>query len=163
MGKVIISAGEKLHCHSKEGIIGALIKYNNRKCALTAYHILKAGNCNVGDKINLDEHYGRLEEIRKEADLAIISIDASDDEVKISEIATPEIGSAYSLNGFKRIDCRVMTIGRTYHYLAFPWATSPFQGIVDHPLSRRVRCWEFWPAYFTTMPTVLPFLLIDLK
>jgi hypothetical protein len=134
MGKVIISAGMKLHCHSKEGVIGAIISYNNRKCALTAYHILKAGNCSVGDKITLNGYSGKVVEVKEEADLAIISIDALDEEVNISKIATPEIGPAYSLNGFKRINCRVMTVGRTYHYLAFPMGNLPLPGDSGSPI-----------------------------
>ena len=134
MEKKIIAAGGKLICHKKDGVIGAVINYNNQNCAITAYHILKVGKCSLGSKINLNGHYGEVIKIIEDLDLAIIVIDAPEDEVLISKISEPEIGSAYSLNGSKRINCRVMTVGKTYHYLAFPMGDLPLPGDSGSPI-----------------------------
>lgn len=47
-----LSAGGALKCNEKEGIIGALIKYHEKNCVLATYHVLKAQNCKLGDKIS---------------------------------------------------------------------------------------------------------------
>lgn len=137
MDKKIIAAGGKLICHNREGVIGAIIRYNNINCALTAYHILKAGKCGLRDKILFNGFSGRVMEVREEADLVIISINAKDEFIELSNIAKPRIGPAYSLNGSKRIECRVMTVGLTYHYLAFPMGNLPLPGDSGSPIIQR--------------------------
>jgi hypothetical protein len=39
-----VRGGGTLICNDKAGIIGAVIKYENRNCILTAYHVLRVGN-----------------------------------------------------------------------------------------------------------------------
>jgi len=67
-------------------------------------------------------------------DLAVIEVDAPEEEIEISDIAEPEIGPAYSLNGTKRINCNVMTVGKTYHYLSFPMGDMPLPGDSGSPI-----------------------------
>lgn len=63
-----------------------------------------------------------------------MEIDAPEEEIKISQITEPKIGPAYSFNGTKRIDCKVMTIGKTYHYLSFPFSDLPLPGDSGSPI-----------------------------
>ncbi len=129
-----IAAGGTIVCNKIEGVIGAVIKYNNKNCAITAYHLLEAGKCNLNDIIRLNSYKGRIIEILWNNDLAIIEIIAPESEIKFSEIDKPEIGPAYSLNHTKRINCRVMTVGTTYHYLAFPFNPLPLPGDSGSPI-----------------------------
>ena len=134
MNKKVIAAGGNLMCHNKNGVIGALIRYNGRNCALTAYHILKVGGCGLGSKINVECRSGVVIKIIEEQDLAVLTIDAPDEGIEFSKITEPKIGPAYSLNGNKRIECRVMTIGRVYHYLSFPMGDLPLPGDSGSPI-----------------------------
>jgi hypothetical protein len=129
-----IAAGETIVCNKIDGVIGAVIKYNNKNCAITAYHILEAGKCNLSDIVHLNSYKGRIIEIFWNYDLAIIEIIAPESEIKFSEIDQPKIGPAYSLNHTKRINCRVMTVGKTFHYLAFPFNPLPLPGDSGSPI-----------------------------
>lgn len=129
-----IAAGGKLECNKKDGVIGAVIKYHNKICVLTAYHILKAGKCTLKDTIHLNHHYGRLVEIVWDYDLAVIETTAPLSQIKFSRIGKPVIGPAYSLNGDKRINCNIMTVGKTFHYLSFPFSNLPLPGDSGSPI-----------------------------
>lgn len=129
-----IAAGGKLVCNKKDGVIGAVIKKRHKYCALTAYHVLKVGKCELGCTVHFNGHSGEIVHIIWEHDLAIIEINAPKTEIKISKIGKPEIGPAYMLNGDKRINCRVMTIGKTYHYLSFPFSNLPLPGDSGSPI-----------------------------
>lgn len=129
-----IAAGGKFECNKKGGVIGAIIRHRNKTCVLTAYHILKVGNCVLGDVVRLNHYRGRLVEIIWDRDLAVIEIKAPPSEINYSDIGKPEIGPAYSLNGTKRINCNIMTVGKTFHYLSFPFMDLPLPGDSGSPI-----------------------------
>jgi len=129
-----LTAGGKLTCNDKEGIIGAVIKYNGKSCVLTAYHILKVGKCGLGDKVLFDSAEGRVIEILINYDLAIVEIDDCEPDVEFSEIGMPEIGPAYALKDNFKNPCRVLTVGKTYHYLSFSFKTLPLPGDSGSPI-----------------------------
>lgn len=129
-----ITAGGKIVCNKKDGVIGAVIKTHDKYFVLTAYHILKVGKCGLGSTVYLNGYTGRVIEILWDHDLAVVEIDAPEVEIEISKIAAPEIGPAYFLNGTKRINCNVMTTGKTYHYLSFPMDNLPLPGDSGSPI-----------------------------
>lgn len=129
-----IAAGGKISCNNKDGVIGAVIKYHHQSCVLTAYHILKVGKCDIGSTVHLDSYQGQVIKIIWGHDLAVIALNAPEDKIVYSKIAEPVIGPAYSLNGNKRINCNVMTIGKTYHYLSFPMGDLPLPGDSGSPI-----------------------------
>ncbi len=129
-----ISAGGRIVCNKKDGVIGAVVRYKDRYCVLTAYHILKVGKCGLGSSAHLNGFPGKVWGIIWDYDLAVVEIKTSAGNIKISNIALPKIGPAYSLNGNKRINCNVMTIGKTYHYLSFPIGDLPLPGDSGSPI-----------------------------
>lgn len=129
-----LSAGRKLVCNDKEGIIGAIIKYKGENCILTAYHILKVGKCGLGDKVYLGKFEGYLKEIFNNYDLAVIEIYAPQSTLELSNIGRPKIGPAYALKGNYKNPCNIMTIGKTYHYLSFSFKTLPLPGDSGSPI-----------------------------
>lgn len=129
-----IAAGGKIECHKKPGVIGAVIKYAGKTCILTSYHIFRAGKCDLGDSIHLNGHRGKIIEIIWDYDLGIIELDAPPSEIEFSTIGKPEIGPAYSLKGAKRINCNLMTVGKTFHYLSFPFSDLPLPGDSGSPI-----------------------------
>jgi len=129
-----LSAGEKLTCNDKEGIIGAIIKYNGKNCVLTAYHILRVGKCGLGDKVSFNGTEGHVIDILIDYDLAIVEIIDSKLDIEFSEIGNPEIGPAYALKGDFKNPCRVLTVGKTYHYLSFSFNTLPLPGDSGSPI-----------------------------
>jgi hypothetical protein len=130
----MIAAGGKIVCNKKDGVIGAVIKENDKYYVLTAYHVLKAGGCDIGDDVQVDGYSGRVVKFLYYHDLAVIEIDAPEEEIETSNIASPELGPAYSLNGTKRIKCNVMTTGKTFHYLSFPMGDMPLPGDSGSPI-----------------------------
>lgn len=134
MSEKTIAAGGKLKCHNKKGVIGAILQYNGRYYALTAYHILKVGKCGLSSIVYLNGYPGKVVKIIWDHDLAVIWIDAPETEIELSKISEPVIGPAYSLNGDKRINCNIMTIGETYHYLSFPMGNIPLPGDSGSPI-----------------------------
>jgi hypothetical protein len=133
---VKIAAGGKILYNKKDGVIGAIIKYNNKNCIITAYHILKAGKCTLNDTVQLNSRTGRSIEILWDNDLAIIEINAPESEITFTEIDKPELGPAYSLNKDKRINCKIMTTGKTLHYPSFPFKPLPLPGDSGSPKYR---------------------------
>jgi hypothetical protein len=129
-----IAAGGTLVCNDKDGIIGAIIKYKDKNCILTAYHILKVGNCGLGDSIKINEFKGKVTQILIDYDLAIIEIYALKSALEFSDIGKPEIGPAYALKGEFKNPCNIMTVGKTYHYLSFSFRTLPLPGDSGSPI-----------------------------
>lgn len=129
-----LSAGGTLKCNEKEGIIGALIQYHGKNCVLTAYHVLKVGNCRLGDKISFNGIDGRVIELLINYDLAVIEIYAPESVLEFSNIGNPEIGPAYTLKGNFKNPCNIMTIGKTYHYISFSFKTLPLPGDSGSPV-----------------------------
>ena len=129
-----IAAGGKIVCNNKDGVIGAVIKHHNQVCVLTAYHILKVGKCDLDSIVHINGYKGQVIEIIWDHDLAVIALDAPEDKIEYSKISEPVIGPAYSLNGDKRINCNVMTTGKTYHYLSFPMGNLPLPGDSGSPI-----------------------------
>ncbi len=129
-----IAAGRTLICNNKDGIIGAVIKYKDKNCILTAYHILKVGKCSRGSKVNINEFEGHVIEILMDYDLAVIEIYAPQAALEFSNIGKPELGPAYALTGEFKNPCIIMTIGKTYHYLSFSFKTLPLPGDSGSPI-----------------------------
>ncbi|MGZ7069543.1 MAG: hypothetical protein ACXVHN_01865 [Methanobacterium sp.] len=129
-----LSAGGRLICNKKDGIIGAVIKYKGKNCILTAYHILKVGNCALGDKVRIGKYDGHLIEILIDYDLAVIEIYAPPSALEFSEIGRSEIGPAYALKGDFKNPCNVLTTGKTYHYISFSFKTLPLPGDSGSPI-----------------------------
>jgi hypothetical protein len=145
-----LSAGGKLICNDKEGIIGAVIKYNGKNCVLTAYHVLKVGNCGLGDKVRFNGTEGHVIEILIDYDLAIIEIVNFEPNIEFSEIGNPEIGPAYALKGDFKNPCNVMTVGKTYHYLSFPFETLPLPGDSGSPIIQNMKVVGILASVFHT-------------
>ena len=129
-----VRAGGTLTCKDKAGVIGAVIKYNNRNYILTAYHVLRVGNCNLGDALKINEFKGKVTEILINYDLAVSEIYAPESELEFSDIGEPEIGPAYAFNGEFKNPCNIMTIGKTYHYLSFSFKKLPLPGDSGSPI-----------------------------
>ena len=129
-----LSAGGRLVCNNKEGIIGAVIQYKEKNCILTAYHILKVGKCKKGDKVQVGRYEGHLIEILIDFDLAVVEVYAPQSVLEFSHISRPEIGQAYALKGNIKNPCNVLTIGKTYHYLSFSFITLPLPGDSGSPI-----------------------------
>ncbi len=129
-----VSAGRTLICNDKTGIIGGVIKYKDKNCILTAYHVLRVGNCGLGDNIRINKFNGRVIQILMDFDLAIAEIYAPESALDFSDIGKPEIGPAYALKGEFKNPCNIMTIGKTYHYLSFSFKTLPLPGDSGSPI-----------------------------
>lgn len=129
-----ITAGGIVTCHNKEAVLGAVIKYQDINCVLTVSHLLKVGKCSLGDPVEVAGWPGVVLEIIPDLDIAIIEVKAPESEFEFSRIKKPKIGSAYALNGSKKNPCQVMTVGKTYHYLSFPFSTIPLPGDSGSPI-----------------------------
>jgi len=129
-----VAAGGTLTCNDKTGIIGAVIKYRDKNCILTAYHVLKVGNCNLRDNLWINEFKCKIIQILIDYDLAIAEIYAPEHALEFSNMGKPEIGPAYALKGEFKNPCNIMTIGKTYHYLSFSFRTLPLPGDSGSPI-----------------------------
>jgi len=129
-----IAAGGRVSCRNKDAVIGAVIKYQNDNCVLTVQHLLKVGECGLSDPVKVEGWPGKVVEIILDLDLAIILVNAPIALIEFSELAEPYIGPAYALKGSSKNPCQVMTVGRTYHYLAFPFSTIPLPGDSGSPI-----------------------------
>ena len=129
-----IVAGETLICNDKTGVVGAVIKYKGRNCILTSYHVLRAGNCSLGDNLRINGFKSKVSAILINYDLAVAEIYAPESVLEFSYMAEPEIGPAYALKGEFKNPCNIMTIGKTYHYLSFSFQTLPLPGDSGSPI-----------------------------
>lgn len=132
-----IVAGGKVICRDKGAVLGAVIKYQDKKCILTVHHLLKVGGCGLGDTVEVSGWPGTVIKILIDHDLAIIEVKAPEGEFEFSKITKPEIGSAHALNGSQKNPCQIMTLGRTYHYLSFPFSTIPLPGDSGSPIIQK--------------------------
>jgi hypothetical protein len=130
----MITAGQDIYCHKKPGVIGAVVRYKDRNCILTVQHLLRVGGCAEGDPVTLNGHRGRVLEIWMDYDLAVIEIQATTTQFEFSSLGEPEIGPAYTLHGLDKNPCQIMTLGRTYHYLAFAHTALPLPGDSGSPV-----------------------------
>ncbi len=129
-----VRAGGTLLCNDKEGVIGAVIKYKNKNCILTAYHVLRVENCSLGDSLKVNGFNAEVIEILVNHDLAVAEIYVPDSLLEFSNIDKPEIGPAYALKGKFRNPCNIMTLGKIYHYLSFSFQTLPLPGDSGSPI-----------------------------
>ncbi|MEN6329124.1 MAG: hypothetical protein ABFC91_02400 [Methanobacteriaceae archaeon] len=132
-----ISAGQEVYCHKKPGVIGAVIRYHDKNCVLTVQHLLKVGGCVKGDKVTLNRWEGRVLEIWIDYDLAVIEVQAPSSQMDLSLLGQPEIGAAYTLHGQDKNHCQIMTLGKTYHYLAFAHTALPLPGDSGSPVIQK--------------------------
>jgi len=134
-----ICAGGRITCKKKDGVIGAIIKYKGKNCILTVYHILKVGNCHLRDNVIFNGFKGSIIEILMDYDLAIIEVHAPQSRLKFSKIGDPEIGPAYALKGFRKNQCNILTVGKTFHYLSFSFSSIPLPGDSGSPIIQEDR------------------------
>ena len=120
-----VRAGGTLICNDKAGIIGAVIKYENRNCLLTAYHVLRVGNCKLGNTVKVNGFKSKVIKVLLNYDLAIAEIHAQESALEFSDIGELEIGPACAIKGKFKNPRNIMTIGKTYHYLLFSFQTLP--------------------------------------
>ncbi len=130
----MITAGQEVYCHQKPGVIGAVVRYKDKNCVLTVQHLMKVGGCGIGDKVILNRLEGRVLEIWMDYDLAVIEIQAPNSQVEFSLLGMPEIGPAYTLHREDKNHCQIMTLGKTYHYLAFAHTHLPLPGDSGSPV-----------------------------
>lgn len=154
-----IAAGGIVKCNEKEGVIGAVIKYKGKKCILTVYHLIKVGNCDLGDIIKVWEFNGRIIEIIMEYDLFIAEIYAPSPCFEFSKLDKPEIGPAYALKGGFKNNCNIMTTGKIYHYLSFAPRFIPLHGDSGSPIIQKGMLLGFLLLFFIIMPLELQYLL----
>ncbi|AXV40739.1 MAG: hypothetical protein CIT02_10675 [Methanobacterium sp. BAmetb5] len=94
---------------------------------------MKVGGCGPGDPVEVAGWEGKVNKILLDLDMVIVEVAAPEDVFEFSQIKKPKIGSAFALNGSKKNPCQVMTVGRTYHYLSFPFSNiPPYRETVDH-------------------------------
>ncbi len=129
-----VRAGETLVCNAKEGVTGAVVKYKNKNCILTTFHVLRAGNCSLGDILKVNGFKAEVIEILFNYDIAVAEIYAPDSSLYFSDIDKPEIGPAYALKGKFKNPCSVMTTGKTYNYLSFSFQSIPLPGDSGSPI-----------------------------
>lgn len=129
-----VKAGGALVCNNKDGVIGAVLKYENKNCILTAFHVLKVGNCSLGDTLKVNGFKAKVIEISIDYDLAVADVYSPESALEFSNIEKPEIGPAYALKGKFKNPCNIMTLGRTYHYLSFSFQTLPLPGDSGSPI-----------------------------
>lgn len=129
-----IAAGGTVICNRKDGVIGAVIKYKEKNCILTVYHLIKVGKCKIGSIIKIDEFKGKIIEILHDYDLVIAEIYAPSPLFEFSRIEKPEIGRAYALKGEFKNPCNIMTTGKIYHYLSFAPRSIPVPGDSGSPI-----------------------------
>jgi hypothetical protein len=134
-----ISAGGRINCKKKEGVIGAIVKYKEKNCILTVYHILKAGKCHLGDMVRFNGFNGSIIQIFMDYDLALIEVHAPLSRLEFSKIGDPEIGPAHALKGTKRNPCNILTVGKTFHYLSFAPRSIPLPGDSGSPIIQEDR------------------------
>lgn len=139
MRHVKIAAGAIVECNKKEGVIGAVIKYNGKNCILTVYHLLKAGGCALGDILKVNEFEAHIFKIIIEYDLIIAQINAPSASLEFSQLGKPEIGPAYALKGKLKNPCSIMTTGKIYHYLSFAPRFIPLPGDSGSPIIQNGR------------------------
>lgn len=130
----MITAGQDLYCHEKPGVIGAVVRYKNKNCVLTIQHLLRVGGCGIGDKVILNHQEGKVLEIWMDYDLAVIEVPAPSSQMEFSLLGKAEIGPAYTLHGEEKNHCQIMTLGKTYHYLAFAHTNLPLPGDSGSPV-----------------------------
>jgi len=129
-----LRAGSEVICNGKNGVIGAIINYKSKKCALTVFHLIKAAKCSLDSEIILNGFKCKVSKILADLDLVIIEVDESFGELEISMLGNPNIGYGYALNSTKKNPCRIMTVGKTYHYLSFPHRSIPLPGDSGSPI-----------------------------
>jgi len=129
-----LRAGSAVICKDKNGVIGAIIDYKSKKCALTVYHLIKAAECGLNSEVILNGFKGKVSKIFADLDLVIIEVDEYLGELEISNLGHPHIGYGYALNGSKKNPCRIMSVGRTYHYLSFSYRSIPLPGDSGSPI-----------------------------
>jgi Trypsin-like peptidase domain len=134
-----IAAGGRVRCRNKDAVIGAVIKYQDKNCVITVYHLLKVGKCALGDTVKVEGWPGVVLDIILDLDLAVIQIKNPNAPLEFSILAEPRIGPAYALKDSSKNPCQVMTLGRVYHYLAFPFSTIPLPGDSGSPIIQEGR------------------------
>jgi hypothetical protein len=119
---------------SKEirGTIGAVITYHERVCAITAGHVIRYGNGEVGTKVVVGGYESTVAQLLNDYDLALI--DVPREHAKLSSIGQARFGPAELITYERRIKCRVVDSGRNLNRFAFPCADMPLPGDSGAPI-----------------------------
>ncbi|MDI3483908.1 MAG: hypothetical protein PWQ74_495 [Methanobacteriaceae archaeon] len=129
-----IGPGSRIRCNKKEAVVGAVIPADEHFKFITVRHLLKVGGCRLGDPVYIGKFKGIITRILYELDLAIADFRLPSSLVNVVEIGSPRLGSAYSLREGEKNYCTILSVGRTYHYLAFAHRRLPLPGDSGSPI-----------------------------
>lgn len=129
-----IGPGSRIRCNKKEAVVGAVIPADGHFKVITVQHLLKVGGCHIGDPVYIEKFKGIVTRILYDLDLAIADFRLPSSLVNIVEIGSPRLGPAYSLNEGEKNYCTILSVGRTYHYLAFAHRRLPLPGDSGSPI-----------------------------
>ncbi|MBC7100904.1 MAG: hypothetical protein H5T40_04670 [Methanobacteriales archaeon] len=132
--EMCIEPGSRIRCNKKEAVVGAIIPENGNFNVITVQHLLKVGGCNLGDPVYIGKFKGTITRILYDLDLAMATFKVPSSLVNLIEIGSPRLGPAYSLKEGKKNHCTVLSLGRTYHYLAFAHRSLPLPGDSGSPI-----------------------------
>lgn len=129
-----IGPGSIIRCNKKKAVIGAVLPGDGDFKVVTVQHLLKVGGCHLKDPVYVGKFKGIITEILYDLDLAIATFKVPSSIVKLVEIGSPRLGPAYSLNEGKKNYCTILSVGRTFHYLAFAHRRLPLPGDSGSPI-----------------------------
>ncbi|MGB4362739.1 MAG: hypothetical protein WBI71_02690 [Methanothermobacter tenebrarum] len=129
-----IGPGSRIRCNKKEAVVGAVIPADGHFKVITVQHLLKVGGCHIRDPVYIEKFKGIVTRILYDLDLAIADFRLPSSLVNIVEIGSPRLGPAYSLNEGEKNYCTILSVGRTYHYLAFAHRRLPLPGDSGSPI-----------------------------
>ncbi|BDH79979.1 MAG TPA: hypothetical protein GXX31_03680 [Methanothermobacter sp.] len=132
--EMCIGPGSRIRCNEKEAVVGAIIPAGGNFKVITVQHLLKVGGCHIGDPVYIGKFKGIITRILYDLDLAIADFKLPSSIVKLVEIGSPRLGPAYSLNKGEKNYCTILSVGRTYHYLAFAHRRLPLPGDSGSPI-----------------------------
>ncbi len=129
-----VGPGSRIRCNKKEAVVGAVIPADEHFKFITVQHLLKVGGCRLGDSVYIGKFKGIITRILYELDLAIADFRLPSSLVNVVEIGSPKLGPAYSLREGEKNYCTILSVGRTYHYLAFAHRRLPLPGDSGSPI-----------------------------
>jgi len=132
--EMCIGPGSRIRCNKKEAVVGAVIPGDMDFKVITVQHLLKVGGCHLGDAVYIGKFKGAVTRILYDLDLAIASFKVPSSLVNLMEIGSPRLGPAYSLKEGEKNYCTILSVGRTYHYLAFAHRNLPSPGDSGSPI-----------------------------
>ncbi len=129
-----IRPGSRIRCNKKEAVVGAIIPEDRDFRVITVQHLLRVGGCHLGDPVYIGKFKGTITRILYDLDLAVANFKIPSSLVNLIEIGSPRLGPAYSLKEGEKNYCTILSVGRTYHYLAFAHRNLPLPGDSGSPI-----------------------------